>query len=160
MNDEQSLAERLTRLEDERAIERVLKRLAWAGDHGRREDWLDCFTEDGRLDFKSTERESSAGADVPPALNIQVQGREGLVRFYESLPRLADVYNKHFLADQVITLSGDEATSETYIALIRDVDGAPQLNSTGRYFDKLRRDADGKWRITERVGRIDTMARG
>jgi hypothetical protein len=60
----------------------------------------------------------------------------------------------HLVANQLVTLSGDRAVSETYgIAYHRSSDPDPRRNLTVgfRYIDLMERGSDQTWRIAERV---------
>lgn len=63
----------------------------------------------------------------------------------------------HTMANQVIELAGDHASSETYAVCYHRIDSVPtpELFTVGmKYFDELARGADG-WRIAKRTIAFD-----
>jgi 3-phenylpropionate/cinnamic acid dioxygenase small subunit len=74
------------------------------------------------------------------------------------LPRAFARYESstHFVGNQLITLDGDQASSETYTIAYHRLTGAPRRDRTVavRYEDDLVRTTDG-WRIRRRVVRLD-----
>ncbi len=79
-----------------------------------------------------------------------------ITEFIDWAFRLLERYDStmHLVANQLITLSGDRAVTETYgIAYHRSSDPDPRRNLTVgfRYIDLMERRDDRVWRIAERV---------
>ena len=55
----------------------------------------------------------------------------------------------HFSSNETIDLDGDHATGETWLDQPCVVDDQPHI-AAGRYADRMRRCADGRWRFEER----------
>ena len=64
---------------------------------------------------------------------------------------------RHWVNNVVIDGDGDEARATCYLLLL-DVSGAPRVEGTGIYKDRLRR-VDGAWRFAERQISIDQYPR-
>ena len=148
----ESLEERVQRLEDQRAIQEVIYSFSWGTDQNRREMFLDVFTEDGILHFKP-----SLGLQKNSLPSEPIIGRDQLIAFYERRQRGQDPWPKHVNVNAIIRVDGDEATAESVIIFFLERGAVPELVSTGRYLDKLRRCADGKWRIAHRIGDVDSL---
>jgi SnoaL-like domain len=59
----------------------------------------------------------------------------------------------HHGANPVIDVQGDTATAETdFVALEREATGRARISLVARYRDRLRRNGDGAWVITNRTG--------
>jgi len=59
----------------------------------------------------------------------------------------------HVSTNPIIDVEGDTATAESdFVVLSRDDDGRARIDLVGRYRDRLRRDAGGRWLITKRTG--------
>jgi len=148
----ETLEVRVRRLEDQRAIQDVIYNFSWGTDRNRRETFLDVFTDDALLHFKPGP--GVPQGSLPPEPII---GREQLIAFYERRQRGQDPWPKHVNVNAIIKVDGDEATAESAIIFFLERAGVAELVSTGRYLDKFRRCADGKWRIYERIGHVDTL---
>jgi SnoaL-like domain len=85
------------------------------------------------------------------------EGRKQLSDFFADSEKLVRFSPKHVTVNSIVRVSDDEATAESIIVLFIDAGGVPELVSTGRYMDKLRRCADGRWRFYERIGHQDTL---
>ena len=140
------LENRMRRLEDEHQILGTLNDYCISIDQDRPDAWLDCFTDDAVLIYEG-------------ARPRKLTRRSQLNEFIRNIPAVQrQSMPKHFSADAIINIiTENEATVESVVALIIDVNGAPELLSTGRYLDKLRRSSDGRWRFCERLGYIDTF---
>ena len=147
------LEDRVRHLEDGRQILRTLHDYCTSFDQDRPDAWVDCFTEDAVLIY-----EGGLGPDGGKRPPRKFTGRSQLNEFIRNIPTVQrQSMPKHFSADAIINTKGNEATVESVVALIIDVNGAPELISTGRYLDRLRRCSDGRWRFCERLGHIDTL---
>jgi uncharacterized protein (TIGR02246 family) len=59
----------------------------------------------------------------------------------------------HLTGNPVIEVDGDVATAETdMVTLVRGDDGRAKITLLARYRDRLRRGADGRWRLRSRTG--------
>jgi ketosteroid isomerase-like protein len=135
------LAQRLLRLEDERAIIRVLYKYAESIDYGDEAGWAACFTDDAVWDT----------ANVVNGTTRKRVGREELLEFAAGHTRAPELYHKHMVVSPVVTVTGDSATSASYLQLVvGGPGGLPFISSFGRYRDTFRREADGEWRIAHR----------
>ncbi len=152
MSDHLGLLEsRLQRVEDERAIVQNIYTYCVALDRHRHEEWLDCFTEDAVLSYEPSAKVAELRRKV------RLEGRQQLSDFFAATAELVRASPKHVTVNSIVKVSGDEATAESVIVLFIDAGGSPELVSTGRYLDRLRRCADGRWRFSERIGHMDTM---
>jgi hypothetical protein len=100
-----------------------------AADKSQPDRWAAVFTENGIFDS---------------SLNGVYTGRESLRAF--ALDFTSRVKGRHFTANHVVMVDGDEATQECY--LIFTVAG--RVKTTGQYNDRLVR-VNGKWRFAHRV---------
>lgn len=136
------LPERVARLEAHRDIVQRLHSYCHAIDHGTDDEFLDCFTRDAvwTMRFRGSPDEQ------------QFSGRQAFRQFIERMPRPPHAWRKHLLLELVVSHDGDTAEAVSYWLLIDgDAAGAPQVNSFGRYHDRLRREADGAWRLHDRL---------
>ncbi len=146
------LEERLQRVEDEHAIVQNIYTYCASLDQRRQAEWLDCFTEDAVLSFEP----SAKVAEVRG--RVRLEGRQQLSDFFVATEERARASSpKHVTVNSIVRVSGDEASAESTIVLFIDAGGVPELVSTGRYRDRLRRCADGRWRFCERIGYMDTL---
>jgi len=129
-----SVEERLQRLEDERAIIDRLYAYCTSLDYGHREEWLDCWTEDGVLAWP----------------HETFTGREEIGRAFDGHSHAPEAFHKHVIVDPRVRQYGDEATAQSYFMRLNDSPGGPVVRSFGRYMDVLVRCDDGAWRIRER----------
>jgi ketosteroid isomerase-like protein len=148
--DRDDLLRRLALLEDERAIVRRLHAYAHAIDYGDEEAWVDCFTEDGVFDIRSRHAHQ---------LKKLISGRAELRDFISRHTRAPERWHKHLLVEPLVTVDGDTATCDSYLAVVMDHEEQPVLRVFGRYRDTLDRGADGKWRFKVRVAEIESMRR-
>lgn len=141
------LEARVARLEDERGVLRTLHAYGHAIDYGDEEGWVDCFTEDGVFDVRGR-------------LTFAVSGREQLREFISRHSRAPDQWHKHLLVEPVIEIDGDTAACAAYFAVVMEIDGEPALRVFGRYRDRLVREADGRWRLRERIAEAEAIRPG
>jgi 3-phenylpropionate/cinnamic acid dioxygenase small subunit len=135
---------RLARLEDERLILDCLYAYSQGLDGKLREEFLDCFTADGRFAWKPKPDAEFA---------LEVSGRDELERWYHDHERNIPAGREHHVLTnpRVVEYDGSEARAISWYLIIRDYGGRPGVRSTGRYLDDLVRGADGRWRIRERL---------
>jgi ketosteroid isomerase-like protein len=129
-----SLEERVQRLEDERAIIDRLYAYCTSLDYGHRDEWLDCWTEDGVLAWP----------------HERFIGRDEIARAFDGHSHAPEAFHKHVIVDPRVRLNGDQATAESYFTRLNDSPEGPAVRSFGRYLDTLVRCDDGAWRIRER----------
>lgn len=146
-----ALAQRLTALEDERAVIETLHRYGHALDAGDDDALVDCFTDDGTF--------AAAGREAGHT-TFAVRGRDELRALAQGHSRPPTGYHQHHVAEPVVTLDGDAARVRSTMFVVMDVDDVPVLRVFGRYDDTLRRCPDGRWRIARRVATIDSMRAG
>lgn len=105
--------------------------------------WAALYTDDGVFAY----------APAPGTDNLfELVGREALVAWHVHHRSTTPVGKQnHLTLNPVVTVTGDTATSRSYFVSLREVDGAVVPASTGRYEDRLRRDADGRWRLSCRL---------
>lgn len=140
------LERRLQLLEDERAILRLLHRYPHAIDHGGDAAWADVFTADGVFDAR----------DRTGAASRVLRGRAELVAFATAFSRPPGRWHKHLVVDPLIEIDGDEARVEAYVVVLVEHEGVPRVWLFGRYHDRLRREADGAWRIAHRIAEVES----
>ena len=135
-----SVEQRLQELEDERAILDTFYRYSSALDYGSEDEWLSCWTKDAV--YKLPGREPRIGT-------------EELLAQFRISPHAPEKYQKHVISNPRVTVSGDSAEASSYFALFgMEAEGACII-TYGHYQDKLVRDEDGGWRISERVAEAE-----
>lgn len=148
-----TLEERITALEDQRAITRTLLQYVQVIDQGSDPAEMgDCFTDDGVW---------WASIDGPFAgvAGSRHEGRKDIEHWFAGMPRLGTslevpansrAKSKHYLVSPDIHLDGDRATVESYHLETTASKEGPLITSMGRYLDVLVRCPDGRWRIKDR----------
>jgi ketosteroid isomerase-like protein len=130
------LEARVARLEDLHEIGQLRARYCQYLDDGRWDDLVDLFTEDGAF----------VGLSV-------AQGRDELRTFFAALQEGPLKAWWHFSSNETIdfdpAVDPDRATGETWLDQPCVVDDQPHV-AAGRYADRMRRCADGRWRFEER----------
>jgi hypothetical protein len=143
----EALLSRVTKLEDERAILDTLHRYNRAvddGDDGDDAVWVELFTEDGT--FLALDR---AGAEI-----LRIQGRAALVKYLRGFRANETRLTKHFVVAPVITIDGETAVVESYSFRLSERDDpgdSPFLLLMGRYREDMVKDAQGRWRLHQRL---------
>lgn len=141
------LARRLEVLEEERAILRTLYTYAHCIDYGRRDEFLDLFTDDTVRAVQSRDGH----------LSMELKGKQAVADspaagMHTHAP---DRYHKHVMLNPLITFTAkDEATVESYSLRLDEINGDAVIYSFGRYHDKLVKQ-DGKWRFKERKSEVE-----
>ena len=151
MVDLAELERRVALLEDERGVLRRLHAYGHAIDYGDEAAWVDCFTDDGVFDIRSS---------MPDRPRQVVSGRAELQAFSSRHTRAPELWHKHMLVEPAITIDGDTARSDAYFAVLMEHEERPLLRVFGRYRDRLVRDPDGEWRFRERIAEIESMRAG
>jgi 3-phenylpropionate/cinnamic acid dioxygenase small subunit len=146
-NDLDSVLRRLAQLEDERAIQQRLYTYGHSIDYGLEADWVDCFTEDGVWDVRQR---------VKTNHHIYCSGRAELAKYITTHTRAPMKWHKHLLMELKIDLDGDSARVDSYFLRVDQKEGArSEIVAMGRYRDTMVRDADGQWRIKERICEVE-----
>lgn len=127
-----SLEERITRLEDQQAIQQLRARYCQYLDDGRWEELAALFTADGAFIGLSTAR-----------------GRMEMLEFFPRLNATSVTSWWHFSSNETIELTGNEATGQTWLLQPCVVEGEAQL-AAGRYEDKMVKNDAGTWLFSER----------
>jgi uncharacterized protein (TIGR02246 family) len=105
------------------------------------------FEEDGVLQLAGT---VFTGRD---ALRGMFRGAASPPPWTEPGRLLVQPGGMHLTGNPVITVDGDDATAETdMVTLKRGDDGRTKITLLARYRDRLRRGADGAWRLRSRTG--------
>jgi DNA-binding Lrp family transcriptional regulator len=129
---EPSLEERVTRLEDQHAIQQLRARYCQYLDDGHWEELTTLFTIDGAFIGLSTAR-----------------GREEMLDFFPRLNATSVTSWWHFSSNETVEITGHEATGATWLLQPCVVDGEAQ-RAAGRYEDKMVKNDAGTWLFTER----------
>jgi hypothetical protein len=143
------LIPRLQALEAERDVLATLYRYGHALDYGAETDWVDCFTTAAHYEI----REPGTAA-VPTVRSYD--GRDELAAFAAAHTRAPERFHKHLVADPVIAVEGDRATSVSYFLRLDHVDGERVVYAFGRYRDELVRCTDGRWRFAVRIAEVES----
>jgi ketosteroid isomerase-like protein len=144
-----TLSERLTRIEEERAILDTLYTYCTSIDYGERDAFLDCFTPDA--DWRVIKR-------LDPASSVHVHGHEALGRFFDSHTHAPEAAHKHITLNTQIHIEGDAAHVTSYVIRVDAREAGPAfIFASGRYLDDLVRDDNGRWRIKSRDCEVDNM---
>ena len=123
-------------IEDKFAIEELIARYNHSIDGGDYETWVDCWSEDGVMD----------------GIGKYLVGIEAIREFanaYEQNHRSRIAGLRHFTVNIISEINGDEATSRSYLQLVRTGTKGVQIIFTGRYEDVLIKQ-EGKWRFRGR----------
>jgi uncharacterized protein (TIGR02246 family) len=108
--------------------------------------FADLFEDDGVLQLAGT---VFAGQD---ALRAMFGGAPS-ASWTEPGGLLLQPGSMHLTGNPVIEIDGDVATAETdMVTLVRGDDGRSKITLLARYRDRLRRGADGHWRLRSRTG--------
>ncbi len=141
----EALLAELRLLRDERDITRTLYAYGHTLDYGDEAGFIDCWTEDAMLWWPG------------PG---EMRGHEALRKGFRAHTHAPELFHKHLVMAPMITIDGDTATVASMMARLDPYDGMPAIRAYGRYLDKLRRCADGKWRICERIPEVEGWRKG
>ena len=125
-----------TILEDKFAIEELIAKYNQSLDRGDYQTWIDCWTDDAVLD--------GVGQLLHGKAKIQA-----FADSYEDSTRSKMNGLKHFTVNVLSTITGDRATSSSYLQLVKTTDKGVKIIFTGRYEDELRR-VNGHWQFSRR----------
>jgi hypothetical protein len=145
------LDRRLRRLEDERAILRVMSAYGATIDYGDADGFAACFSDDGVLELSRPKSSEIA---------VRAAGRSELRRFAEHHSSAPERWHKHVTVGTSITLQGDEAAANSYYLLLQEHDRTPVVRSFGRYIDQLVRGGTEGWQLRLRRAAVEAALSG
>ena len=122
-------ADAIQLLIDTAAIRRLLAGCCQTLDDGHFEEWVTLYTEDCRF----------------AVMGQRTQGREEMRALIEPF-QTTELRGKHMISEPRINLHGDEANATTDFAFVAKDN---KILQTGRYYDILRKGADG-WQVAGR----------
>jgi hypothetical protein len=133
-------------------VENVLNRYTYLYDYGNAEQLGHVFTGDATLDTN------------PPGLRegLPVTGLENIIEFLGSRYDANELFQRrHVITNLYISeYTADRLRSHVYLHVTKSIPGtfaAPDLVLAGEYEDVMVRNADGCWRIRERLVHEDRM---
>ena len=139
-----ALADRVSRLEDERAVTATINAFSTAVDYGDLELMLDTFT---------PEAEYIVDLRVAADRGFRCRGRDEIQVWFANHTHAPEVWHKHLIGNVSVTFSDDTARATSYLLrvdAVPDGDGPAVVRTAGRCTDELIRRDDGKWRIQSR----------
>ena len=122
-------ADAIKLLIDTAAIRRLLAGCCQSLDDGHFEEWAALYTEDCRFSV----------------MGQRTQGRDEMRALIEPF-QTAELRGKHMISEPRINLHGDEANATTDFTFVAKDN---KILQTGRYYDILRKGADG-WQVSGR----------
>ena len=125
-----------SQLEDKHAIEELIARYNQSLDGGDYAQWVACWADDAVLD--------GIGKLLTGKAQIQAFADQ-----YESTTRSRINGLKHYTVNIIYTVTGDKATSSSYLQLVSATDKGVKIIFTGRYEDDLKR-VNGQWQFARR----------
>ena len=136
---------------DRLAIRELLERYMRFNDDGDIEKTIELFDEDAR--YQVMGRIMRGHAEIR-AFWLAVGWTEGGLPSWKDPGQLfVQPRSAHITSNPIIDIDGDIASVESdFLVVDRCADGRPRIMLVGRYRDRLRRCADGKWRIAVRTG--------
>jgi len=152
-----SLETALARLEDERAITRVLYDYGDFIDYGHPEAFIDLFTTDATFIMHYPEGATPRAYGTPriEANRAFYEGRQAIEGFIRNHSHAPETYHKHVFSNIKIALDGPAARAQTYFMRVDATPDGPRIVAAGRYVDKLVKCPDGRWRMTSRIAEIE-----
>jgi hypothetical protein len=144
------LADRIERLEDERAIVRTLSAYGTALDYGDRALFLDCFVEEAV--YIVTMR-------LTPDNGFTYEGHAALGDYFDGHTHAPAAFHKHVTVNPVVDCTGGAATATSYFLRVdaAPASGPATVLASGRYLDRLIRGSDGRWRISSRRCEVENL---
>jgi hypothetical protein len=165
----QELRHAVTRLETERDCAAVLARYGYYADHGRREEWVNLFTEDGVMDLMMYHGQDLQKADPAQWRHTRFVGQEQLRTLINS-PAHASIegHSHHKMGGPPATFRlVDDTTAVMVTYAIVYAKDAGDLGSSMQYLSPSMnrwtfRKVDGQWYIAQdirrRMGNPDSSA--
>jgi ketosteroid isomerase-like protein len=123
-------------IEDKFAIEELIARYNHSIDGGDYETWVNCWSEEAVMDGVGQYR-------------VGIAAIREFANAYEENHRSKIAGLRHFTFNIISEINGAEATSQSYLQLVRTGTKGVQIIFTGRYEDVLRK-SEGKWRFRGR----------
>lgn len=123
-------------LEHKLAIEELIGRYNHSLDSYDLTTWLDCWTDDAVFD----------------GIGKYLVGKAAIKSFADTYERDFGAHmpsGKHYTVNILSQINGDQATSRSYLQLVRTTAKGVQIVFTGRYEDTLRREGE-TWRFAGR----------
>ena len=146
-----ALADRLRRLEAERAIAETMYAYGRGLDYGERDVFLNCFTADA--DYQVDMRFGGESS-------LRFHGHAELAEYYESHTHAPDAWHKHVTTNPSISIDGDTATTVSYFLRVdatADEAGPAYVLASGRYLDEFVLGDDDVWRIRSRRCEVENL---
>jgi ketosteroid isomerase-like protein len=136
---------------DELAIRRVMERYMRHNDDRDLDRILTVFAEDATFRVGGV---ASVGHQAIGEFLRGVGYESGRAAWTDGDERLWVMpRSAHVMSNPVIDVDGDVASAEAdFVVIERDEQGHAQIVLVGRYRDRFRRLADGRWVIADRVG--------
>jgi uncharacterized protein (TIGR02246 family) len=143
MRDDEAIARWIDKLEIRELVERSVRAI----DDQDAAALADLFEEDGVLQLAGTVFAGRA------ALRAMFGGPPSPPAWTQPGRLLVQPGGMHLTGNPVVVVDGDDATAETdMVTLVRGDDGRARITLLARYRDRLRRGADGRWRLASRTG--------
>jgi hypothetical protein len=145
---------RLEALENEKGVLDTLHRCALASDYGSDEEWLDLFVSDAVLEIvcDSAIRDRLAGrGGTNYDRGVRFSGVRQLATFIAGRKQAPGWRCHHATIRPLVEIEGEEASAVSYYIGISFDQGRYDVFAAGRYFDRLTRSEDGRWRFVKRV---------
>jgi len=137
---ESSTERHLKELLDREYIRDLVHRYCWAVDRGTLEEVMALFHEECNLSL------------VPGKRYV---GREATTKWYSVYMQNRMEVLRHLTHNQVITVTGDTATSKSYFDAVGDLKGE-SITVAGFYEDTLLC-VNGEWKFTEKIIKLDFL---
>ena len=156
-----ALVERLTKLEDERAILKTVNAYSYGLDYKNVDEVVSYFTPDAVLDVLTGAHARLAKGTRHEKGTIH-HGRDQIAAFFQAVNEWGSspVPGHHCVTNVVIDWDGDTASVvSTLVAIAADpagrggtvVGGTTSVVGYGRYVDRMVRSADGTWKFKSRI---------
>ncbi len=130
------LKEKPMNIEDKLAIEELIALYNHSLDGGDYETWVDCWSEEAVMDGAGQYR-------------VGIEAIRDFANTYEQNHRSQIPGLRHFTCNIISDITGNEATSRSFLQLTRTGANGVQIIFTGRYEDVLIK-REGKWRFRGR----------
>lgn len=145
---EDSMAERLQRLEDKEAIRDLLERFFEYQETQNFEAFANTFAQDGEM-YLRVGHTTGGPKGILASMNRRPNRANDTDGDEAAKPRSRNM--RHVLSNVHIELNGDTATAKSrWTMLIMTEDNRARVGGTGEYCDKLVRE-NGEWKFQQRV---------